>query len=120
LADLGKTCPPVRQDIEHLTTLPPVAFNPDVALRALLPGTSDPVGVGMRWLDIVTGHPDIVIAFPAVIPVVPGPVGMLMRRWRNGLNRALGWSDVDVNLSLSDACSQKEGASGSGEEFLHR
>jgi hypothetical protein len=94
-----------------------VAFDPDVFAMPAIPVTGNPVGMRMWRLDVDTGNPDIVIAFPAVIAGMPGPVAMLGRGRRDDF---VGWrrgANGDMNLSVSDADRQKKRA-GYGEELL--
>jgi hypothetical protein len=97
-----------------------VAFDPDVTAVSVGPVTIDPVGVGVGWLYIDSGNPDVGMAVPAVVASVPGPIWMLVWGRRDDFVRALGWSDTDDNLGLCNACGEKQCAGNSGEEFLHR
>jgi hypothetical protein len=82
-----------------------VSFNPDVALTMVVPVTGDPAGVGMRRFHVGPGNPDVCVAVPAMIALVPGPAGVLVGRRRNNLDGARwGWADADDDLRLGDAC----------------
>jgi hypothetical protein len=84
--------------------LAPVAFNPDVAFAVMIPVPGDPVGVSMGRFNIVSGDPDVAIAVPTVITVVPSPAGMLVGWRRDVLDGACGRANANNNLGLSDAC----------------
>jgi hypothetical protein len=62
--------PEYRRDFRLVV---PVTFDPDVAAVALVPVTADPVGVGVGWLGVVSGDPDVAVAVPAMVAIVPGP-----------------------------------------------
>jgi hypothetical protein len=82
-----------------------VTFDPDVAAATVVPVAWNPAGVGVRWLNIVSGDPDVVVAVPAVIALVPGPTGVLVRRRGNNLDGTRwGWADANDDLGLCDAC----------------
>jgi hypothetical protein len=95
----------VRQGIVVLSSLAPVAFDPDIAAVSVGPVAFDPAGVGVGWFDVGSGNPDVAVAVPAVVAGVPGPVGMLMRWDRDDFNRTRRWwTDADDDLGLCDAC----------------
>jgi hypothetical protein len=75
-----------------------VAFLPDPASVVLDPVAFNPVGVRVGWLFVGSGNPDVGMAVPAVVAGVPGPVGMLVERGRNGFYRAGWWADADYDL----------------------
>jgi hypothetical protein len=84
-----------------------VTFNPDVAAAALIPMAANPMGVGVGWLDIVSGNPHVTVAVPTVIAVVPGPAWVLVgwgRDYFNAMRR--GRADTDDNLGLCNACNK--------------
>jgi hypothetical protein len=90
-----------RRDIEVRFGLAPVTFDPNVAAAMVVPVAFDPVGVGVGWFHVVSGNPDIAVVFPAVVAGVPGPVGVLVRWWRDDLNRARWWwTDANNDLGL--------------------
>jgi len=80
-----------------------VAFNPDVAAASVGPVAVYPVGVGVGWLLVAAGDPDVAAAVPAVVASVPCPVAMLRWGRRNDLYRTR-WrrSDTDDDLRSSD------------------
>jgi hypothetical protein len=87
-----------------------VTFYPDVASAVVVPVSGDPVGVGVGWFDVVSGDPDIPVAVPAMIAVVPGPVGVLVGRGRHFLMGPFRWTDANYDLGLCDACKKESGA----------
>ena len=87
--------------------LAPVTFNPDVAATPVDPVPFDPAGVGVRWLDIVSGNPYVAMAVPTVIAVVPGPAWMLTGWGRNDFNTVRrGRADTNNDLGLCKACNK--------------
>jgi hypothetical protein len=75
------------------------------------------MGVGMGWLLIGTGDPDVALSVPAVVAVVPGPVAVL-GRWRRDDFAGRRWRpDADGDLGLRDAGAEEESA-GAEEEIL--
>jgi hypothetical protein len=108
-----------RQDIERPSGLTPVTFNPDIAFAMMIPVPANPVGMGMRWLDVISGDPDVRMAIPTMVAFMPGPSRMLVRRWRYGFDGSRRWPNADHNLGLSNARGHEKHTSGSGKEFLH-
>jgi hypothetical protein len=99
-----RATPLTRQGVDVLMVLAPVAFNPDVAAASVGPVAADPDGVGVWRFHIVSGNPDVAVAVPAVVAVVPGPAGVLVWWWRDYLNRVRwGRADSDDDLGLCDA-----------------
>jgi hypothetical protein len=92
-----------------------VTFTPDVAVAVVVPVAVYPASVGVGWLNVGSGDPDVTIAIPPVIAGVPGIVGVLVGRGRDALNGARGWTDTDYDLALCDTCGEKECAGDSGE-----
>ena len=56
--------------------LPPVTFNQDPAAIALLPVMGNPHGAGVRRMNPISSHPNVAVAIPAVIAIMPNPAGM--------------------------------------------
>ena len=87
--------------------VPPMTFDPNIATVALVPVTGDPVGVGVGWFGVVSVDPDVVVAVPAVIAVVPGPTRVLVWWGGNDFNGARRRrSDANNDLSLCNACNK--------------
>jgi hypothetical protein len=97
-----------------------VAFDPDVAVATAVPVALDPTSVGVGWFHVVSGNPDIAVAIPAMVAIVPCPFGMLVGWRRNVLNWALWWTDADDDLGLCNTSGEKKCTSENGEEFFHR
>jgi hypothetical protein len=97
-----------------------VSFNPDVTVAVVVPVSRDPTGVGVRWFDVGSGDPDVMVAIPTVVAFVPCPIGVFVGGWWNALLRAWRGTDADYDLGLGDACGEKEDAGGNGEKVLHR
>jgi hypothetical protein len=90
-----------------LRLVPPVAFDPDIAATSMIPVTLDPAGVGVGGLGIVSRNPDVAVAVPAVIAVMPGPAWVLAWHGWNDFNGARwGWSDANNDLGLCNACNK--------------
>ena len=66
--------------------LAPVAIAPDVAAALVDPFASNPDGVSVGWLDIRSADPDVAISVPAVVALMPGPVGVFVRWWGYALD----------------------------------
>lgn len=81
--------------------LPPVAFDQDPAVTAVLPVMRDPDRVAMRGTNPVAVDPDITVAIPAVIAVDPHPT--FMRRTVVFFDDGRGRRDTNDNLSQRDA-----------------
>jgi hypothetical protein len=109
-----------RQGIGDIFRLSPVAFNPDVTVAMMVPVARDPAGMRVGRFDVVAGDPDVLVAVPAVIALVPGPTGVLMG-WRGNHFNGVRWgrADADYYLGIGDACRRKEEVGCSGEEFVH-
>jgi hypothetical protein len=76
-----------------------VSFNPDVASAAMSPVAIYPMGMRVWGLLVNAGDPDIAVAIPAMIAVMPGPITMLGRRRRDDFMRAFGWwTEADDDL----------------------
>jgi hypothetical protein len=100
--------------------LAPVAFGVNITFTMVVPMTINPSSVGMGWLLIRSGHPDVAIAVPTVIAAVPGPITMLGWRWRNDFVRTCRGPDTNYNLGLCNTCGEQKTTGDSEEGFLHR
>jgi hypothetical protein len=84
-----------------------VTFDPNIAATPVVPVTGDPVGVGVGWFGVVSGDPNVAVAVPAVIAVVPGPTGMLAGYGGNDFVRSLRRrADANDDLGLCNACNK--------------
>lgn len=84
-----------------------MTFDPDIATMALIPVATNPVSMGVWWLDIVSGDPDVTVAVPAVIAVMPSPAGVLVGWSRDNFDGAWGrWSNPYDDLGLCKACNK--------------
>jgi hypothetical protein len=86
-----------------------VTIVPDVASVVMDPLASNPDGVSMGRFDIRSGNPDVAIPVPAVVALMPGPVGMFVRGWRHALDDVGRGTDANDDLSMGERShSQKE------------
>jgi hypothetical protein len=79
-----------------------VTIVPDVATALMNPLASNPDGVAMGWLDIGSGDPDVAISVPAMVALMPGPVGVFARRWRHALDDVGRGTDANDDLSVGE------------------
>jgi len=86
--------------------VPPVAFYPDVAASSMIPVALDPVGMSVGWFNVGSWDPDVSVAIPPVIAVVPGPAGVLVGYRGDDFVRSLRGSDTNNDLGLCNACSK--------------
>ena len=76
--------------------LPPVAFDQDPAVTALLPAMRNPDRAAMRGADPMAVDPDVAVAIPAVIAVDPHIT--IMRRTVVLFDDGRGRRDTNDNL----------------------
>jgi hypothetical protein len=82
-----------------------MAFDPDVATATVIPVAFDPVSMWVGGLLIASGDPDVTLAIPAVIAVMPGPITVLGWGWGNDFDGAR-WrrADADDDLGAGRKC----------------
>jgi len=85
-----------------------VAFYPHIAVVVVVPVACYPFGVGVWGGLIGAGNPYVAVAVPAVVAVVPGPLGMLVGRGRDGFANRGRRTNANYNLGLRDACGEDE------------
>jgi hypothetical protein len=96
--------PEYRRDFRLVT---PVTFDPDVAAVVLVPVTGDPVGVGVGRFDVGSGDPDVAVAVPTMVAIVPGPARVFVRGDRDHFDwTRRGRTDSDHDLGLCNACNK--------------
>lgn len=88
-------------------SLTPVAFDPDPAAVTLDPVSWNPACARTRRLDVVTWHPDVSAAIPAVEAWHPHPARMSDWPWGNDFNRTR-WRRADAYDDLGLPCGTSE------------
>ena len=96
-----------------------MAFYPDVAIVVMIPVAGYPVGVGAGWGFIDAGYPDVSVAVPAMVAVVPGPVGVLVWRRGNALVDRGRRTNANYDLRLGNTCGREQRGD-SERDFLDR
>jgi hypothetical protein len=96
-----------------------VAFDPDVAARAVAPVAGNPAGVGVGWSLVDAGDPDITLTIPAGVAGVPGPVAGLGGRGWDAFAGRWRRTDADGELGLCDAGGEEKSASAEEEVLSH-
>jgi hypothetical protein len=86
-----------------------MAIVPDVAATLVDPLASNPDGVSVGWFDIRSGDPNVAISVPAVVALMPSPVGVFVRGWGYALDDVGRGADANDDLSLGKGShAQKE------------
>src|SRR6185437_5704539 len=102
------------------TPLPsrPMPLNPQIAVRRVPPMAGNPVRVPIRLRNIGSGHPNVCMAIPAVVSLMPHPTWMLMwRRWHNLVANWRG-GDANVNLCPRSRSNRKHRCKGGSKQLL--
>src|SRR6185312_11816995 len=109
--------------LRRLTRLAPVAFNPDVFAAAVGVMARNPASVRMRRRYVLTGNPDVGVAVPALVALVPYPVAVLRRgrRYPFAAGRRRCDANVEPDLRAGDQSAPRKEDRGGGREnlFLH-
>jgi len=87
-----------------------VALDQDIAVTAMFPVMGNPDRIGMRRMNPTAVNPDVAVAVPTVIAVVPDPAGM---RWMvvdldDRLGRRYANDDLRHNGSRNETESKQQ------------